>query len=282
MRLSYNMPALIMHMIQNQALDRQSGNLNRISSGCKINSAADNPTGLVQSENISIQVKSLETVTRNVQDGVSMLQSAEGGLNEITSMVQRVRQLTLQAGDGSFNDEDRQKIQGEIDQMLDGINEMANDTEFNGFKLLGQNKTISMTVGTNAGDDVNIPQIDLTNGSDSVVSDLYKIKTGGGKDILSGDTDSALSVIDSSLNKIVSLRSKYGALENRFTSSYDNMQELNEKMTDAYSSIRDSDMADEMMNYSKESIVIQASNAMIAQANKLPQDVLQIIQSFRK
>ncbi|OBR94981.1 MULTISPECIES: flagellin [Clostridium] len=282
MRLSYNMPALIMHMIQNQALDRQSGNLDRISSGCKINSAADNPTGLVQSENISIQVKSLETVTRNVQDGVSMLQSAEGGLNEITSMVQRVRQLTLQAGDGSFNDEDRQKIQGEIDQMLDGINEMANDTEFNGFKLLGQNKTISMTVGTNAGDDVNIPQIDLTNGSDSVVSDLYKIKTGGGKDVLSGDTDSALSVIDSSLNKIVSLRSKYGALENRFTSSYDNMQELNEKMTDAYSSIRDSDMADEMMNYSKESIVIQASNAMIAQANKLPQDVLQIIQSFRK
>ncbi|RMD04303.1 flagellin [Clostridium autoethanogenum] len=282
MRLNYNMPALIMHMIQNQALDRQSGNLNRISSGCKINSAADNPTGLVQSENISIQVKSLETVTRNVQDGVSMLQSAEGGLNEITSMVQRVRQLTLQAGDGSFNDGDRQKIQGEIDQMLDGINEMANDTEFNGFKLLGQNKTISMTVGTNAGDDVNIPQIDLTNGSDSVVSDLYKIKTGGGKDVLSGDTDSALSIIDSSLNKIVSLRSKYGALENRFTSSYDNIQELNEKMTDAYSSIRDSDMADEMMNYSKESIVIQASNAMIAQANKLPQDVLQIIQSFRK
>ncbi|AZV55957.1 flagellin [Clostridium sp. AWRP] len=282
MRLSYNMPALIMHMIQNQALNRQSGDLNRISSGCKINSAADNPTGLVQSENISIQVKSLETVTRNVQDGVSMLQSAEGGLNEITSMVQRVRQLTLQAGDGSFSDGDRQKIQGEIDQMLNGINEMANDTEFNGFKLLGQNKTISMTVGTNAGDDVNIPQIDLTNGPDSVVSDLYKIKTGGGKDVLSGDTDSALSVIDSSLNKIISLRSKYGALENRFTSSYDNMQELNQKMTDAYSSIRDSDMADEMMNYSKESIVIQASNAMIAQANKLPQDVLQIIQNFRK
>ncbi|AGY77311.1 flagellin [Clostridium autoethanogenum] len=282
MRLSYNMPALIMHMIQNQALDRQSGDLNRISSGCKINSAADNPTGLVQRENISIQVKSLETVTRNVQDGVSMLQSAEGGLNEITSMVQRVRQLTLQAGDGSFNDRDRQKIQGEIDQMLDGINEMANNTEFNGFKLLGQNKTISMTVGTNAGDDVNIPQIDLTNGSDGVISDLYKIKTDGGKDILSGDTDSALSIIDSSLNTIVSLRSKYGALENRFTSSYNNMQELNEKMTDAYSSISDSDMAEEMMNYSKESIVIQASNAMIAQANKLPQDVLQIIQNFRK
>ena len=282
MRLSYNMPALIMHMIQNQALDRQSGDLNRISSGCKINSAADNPTGLVQSENISIQVKSLETVTRNVQDGVSMLQNAESGLNEITSMVQRIRQLTVQAGDGSATPSDRQLIQGEIDQMLDGINETAQNTEFNGFKLLGQNKTISMTVGTNAGDDVNIPQIDLTNGSDSVVSDLYKIKTGGGKDILSGDNDSPLSIIDSSLNTIVSLRSKYGALENRFTSSYDNMQELNEKMTDAYSSIRDSDMAEEMMNYSKESIVIQASNAMINQANKLPQDVLQIIQNFRK
>ncbi|OAA83214.1 flagellin [Clostridium ljungdahlii] len=282
MRLNYNIPALIMHMVQNQALDRQSGDLNRISSGCKINSAADNPTGLVQSENVNIQVKSLETVTRNVQDGVSMLQSAEGGLNEITSMVQRVRQLTLQAGDGSFNDRDRQIIQGEIDQMLDGINETAQNTEFNGFKLLGETKTISMTVGTNAGDDVDIPQIDLANDGKGEISGLYKIKTGGGKDILSGDTDSALSIIDSSLNTIVSLRSKYGALENRFTSSYDNMQELNEKMTDAYSNITDSDMAEEMMNYSKESIVIQASNAMIAQANKLPQDVLQIIQNFRK
>ena len=282
MRLSYNMPALIMHMIQNQALDRQSGDLNRISSGCKISSAADNPTGLVQSENISIQLKSLETVTRNVQDGVSMLQTAEGGLNEITCMVQRVRQLTVQAGDGSTTPSDRQTIQGEIDQMLDGINETAKNTEFNGFKLLGETKTISMTVGTNAGDDVNIPQINLTNGEESEISDLYKIQTGGGKDILSGDTDSALSAIDSSLNTIVSLRSKYGALENRFTSSYDNMQELNEKMTDAYSSIRDSDMAEEIMNYSKEGIVIQASNAMISQANKLPQDVLQIIQNFGK
>ncbi|ADK14086.1 flagellin [Clostridium ljungdahlii] len=282
MRLNYNMPALIINMIQNQALDRQSGDLNRISSGCKINSAADNPTGLVQSENINIQVKSLETVTRNVQDGVSMLQSAEGGLNEITSMVQRIRQLTVQAGDGSNNPGDKQLIQGEIDEMLNGINETAQNTEFNGFKLLGQNQTISMTIGTNAGDNVNIPQIDLSNGANSVISDLYKIKTGGGKDILSGGNDSALNAIDSTLDKILSLRSKYGAFENRFTSSYDNMQELNEKMTDANSSIRDSDMAEEIMNYSKESIVIQASTAMIAQANKLPQDVLQIIQNFRK
>lgn len=282
MRLSYNMPALIMHMMQNQALNRQSGDLDRISSGCKINSAADNPTGLVQSENISIQVKSLETVTRNVQDGVSMLQSAEGGLNEITSMVQRIRQLAVQAGDGSTNSGDRQIIQNEIDQMLDGINETAQNTEFNGLKLLGQTKDISTTIGTNAKDDVKIPQKDLTNDENSEISDLYMIKTGGGKDILSGNIDNALNAVDSSLNKIVSLRSKYGALENRFTSSYDNMQELNEKMTDAYSSIRDSDMAEEIMSYSKEGIIIQASTAMINQANKLPQDVLQIIQNFGK
>ncbi|MEY7998720.1 flagellin [Clostridium sp. Mt-5] len=284
MRISYNMPALTMNLLQSQALNRQSGNSLRISSGYKLNSAKDNPSAMVQSQNIKLQIGGLQSAARNVQDGVSMLQTAEGGLQEITSMIQRVRQLTLQAGSGTTTESDRNVIQNEIDQMLDGISTMSDQTEFNGLKLLGQvspDKTLSMPIGANAGESADIPQLDLTNGADSAISDLYSIKSGNGKDILNGNTDDALGAIDKTLDKIVSFRSKYGALENRFETNYYNMQDLTNQMTDADSNLSDADMAEEITNYSKEDIIVQASNAMIAQANKLPQDVLKILENVR-
>ncbi|AND85288.1 flagellin [Clostridium tyrobutyricum] len=281
MRISYNMPALTMHLLQNQALNRQSGNSLRISSGYKVITAKDNPTALVQSENIRMQISGLQVASRNVQDGVSMLQTAEGGLQEITSMAQRIRQLSVQAGSGSVTDSDKQKIQGEIDQMIDGIDSIAKGTEFNGLKLLSQKNTLTMPVGANAGESVDIPQIDLSNSGDSSISSLYTIKSGGDNDILSGDIQDSLDTIDETINTIISTRSQYGALENRFESNYNNIQDLNEQMTSADSSIRDSDMGEEIMNYSKEDIIVQASNAMIAQANKLPQDILSILNNIK-
>ncbi|WP_039655750.1 flagellin [Clostridium tyrobutyricum] len=281
MRISYNMPALTMHLLQNQALNRQSGNSLRISSGYKVITAKDNPTALVQSENIRMQISGLQVASRNVQDGVSMLQTAEGGLQEITSMAQRIRQLSVQAGSGSVTDSDKQKIQGEIDQMIDGIDSIAKGTEFNGLKLLSQKNTLTMPVGANAGESVDIPQIDLSNSGDSSISSLYTIKSGGDNDILSGDIQDSLDTIDETINTIISTRSQYGALENRFESNYNNIQDLNEQMTSADSSIRDSDMGEEIMNYSKEDIIVQASNAMIAQANKLPQDILGILNNIK-
>ncbi|MHC6179366.1 flagellin N-terminal helical domain-containing protein [Clostridium sp. JNZ X4-2] len=282
MRISYNMPALTMNLLQSQALNRQSGDSLRISSGYKLNSAKDNPSAMVQSQNIKLQIGGLQSAARNVQDGVSMLQTAEGGLQEITSMIQRIRQLTLQAGSGTTTESDRNVIQNEIDQMLDGISTMADQTEFNGLKLLGQvspDKTLSMPIGANAGESADIPQLDLTNGAHSAISDLYSIKSGNGKDILNGNTDDALDAIDKTLNKIVSFRSKYGALENRFETNYYNIQDLTNQMADADSNLSDADIAEEITNYSKENIIVQASNAMIAQANKLPQDVLKILEN---
>ena len=125
MRISYNMPALTMNFLQNQALIRQSENSFRLSSGFKLNTARDNPSGIVQSQNLKLQIGGLQTAAKNVQDGVSMLQTAEGGLQEITGMIQRIRQLTLQAGSGTTTPSDRNVIQNEIDQMLDGISTMA-------------------------------------------------------------------------------------------------------------------------------------------------------------
>ncbi|HBC95881.1 MAG TPA: flagellin [Clostridium sp.] len=284
MRISYNMPALTMNFLQNQALIRQSENSFRLSSGFKLNTARDNPSGIVQSQNLKLQIGGLQTAAKNVQDGVSMLQTAEGGLQEITGMIQRIRQLTLQAGSGTTTPSDRNVIQNEIDQMLDGISTMADQTEFNGLKLLGQNggsKSISVSVGANAGENTDIPQLDLTNNENSDVADLYSIKRDKGKDILDGNVGDTLQAIDTTLTKVISFRSKYGSLENRFETNYYNMQDLTDQMIEADSSLSDADMAEEITDYSREGIIIEASNAMIAQANKLPQDVLRILENVK-
>ncbi|PRR86627.1 flagellin [Clostridium luticellarii] len=285
MRISYNMPALTMNFLQNQALSRQSGNSLRISSGLKLNSAKDNPSGMVQSQNMKLQIGGLQAAARNVQDGVSMLQTAEGGLQEITSMIQRIRQLTLQAGNGTTTPEDKSVIQNEIDQMLDGISSTADQTEFNGLKLLAQNgedKVLNMPTGANAGESTDIPQLDLTDSGQGDIPDLYSIRSGEGKDVLDGNIDDTLGTIDSTLSRIVSYRSKYGALENKFETSYYNMQNLTDQMISADSDLSDADIAEEITNYSKEGIIMEASTAMIAQANKLPQDVLKILENIRK
>ncbi|MCI1943667.1 flagellin [Clostridium luticellarii] len=285
MRISYNMPALILHQIQNKALERQSGNLLRISSGLKLNSAKDNPSGMVQSQNMKLQIGGLQAAARNVQDGVSMLQTAEGGLQEITSMIQRIRDLTMQAGNGTTTPEDRGVIQNEIDQMLDGISSTADQTEFNGLKLLAQNgkdKVLNMPTGANAGESTGIPQIDLTNSGQSDIPDLYSIRSDNDKNVLDGNIGDTLGAIDDTLDKVVSYRSKYGALENRFEANYDDMQEITDQLIGADSDLSDADVAEEILNYSKENIITEASNAMIAQANKLPQDVLRVLENVRK
>jgi flagellin len=288
MRLNYNIPALTMSFVQDKALKSQSSSLERISSGYKITSAKDDPSAFVQSENIRLQIGGLKAASRNAQDGVSMLQTAEGGMQEITSMVQRIRQLTVQAGDASLTDEDKAIIQNEIDQMLDGINDVANNTEFNTFKLLkssgedGKEKSINIQVGANSGESVTITQMDMTeSSSDSFIKGLYELRTGGENSILKGDIGNSLDAIDNAMNTITSIRSQYGALENRFQSSYENIQELKDEMTDADSSIRDADISKEIMNYSTQDIIVQASNAMIAQTNKLPQDILQILSTYK-
>ncbi|WP_446897160.1 flagellin [Clostridium sp. LBM24168] len=286
MRISYNMPALIMHRLQNKALGRQSANLLKISSGYKINSAKDNPSVLVRSENIRMQVGGLEAAAKNAQDGISMLQTAEGGLQEITSMIQRIRELTVQAGNGDTTEGDRKIIKNEIDQLLDGIDNMADSSEFNGLKLLSEEKTLEMPVGANPGETVKIPQVNLSkdadiNGAGSRIAEIYSIKDN--TDIVeNADIDTALGAIDNSLNEVISIRSKYGALENRFESTYDCIQDISQRMVGADSDLRDADVAEEMMNYTKESIIVDASNAMIVQANELPQDVLRVLETVKR
>ncbi|MGV8982720.1 flagellin, partial [Clostridium sp.] len=165
MRISKNIASLNIYKAYSQNLTKQSSSLGRISSGIKINSSKEDPNAIAQSERFRMQIRGLQMGARNTQDGVSMLQTAEGGLEGITSSLQRVRELLVQAG-GVKTPEDKEIIQKEIDQMLAGSDDMANNTEFNGVKLLAKTNTdsdvIEMVTGTNVGDKIDIPRYDLT------------------------------------------------------------------------------------------------------------------------
>lgn len=295
MRLSHNMASLNVYSAYSKALQKQSNAMSKISSGYKVNNAKDDPNVIAQSERMRMQVRGLQMAGQNAQDGVSMLQTAEGGLDGMTSMIQRVRELVVQSGSGANTVEDKKTIQNEIDQMIDGMDDIAKNTEFNGVKLLNpttQNQadktlTLKMPVGANAGENVEINLEKLTS-ADITVQDngvdikLEDLKGNGTYSIVNGNTlDTALKVVDGTLDKIVSVRSSYGALENRFEGSLQDINEISDRIDGADSNLRDADIAEEMMELSKNNILAEAGNAMMVQTNKFPQDVLQILQNVR-
>jgi flagellin len=280
MRLNHNMASLNIYKNQSKVLEKQSAALGRISSGYKVNKTKDSPNALAQSERLRMQIRGTQMASRNAQDGMSMLQSAEGALGSVNDMLVRIRELTVQAGSGANTTEDKATIQGEIDQMIKGINDIANNTEFNGVKLLaGEIDSLSMPVGANIGEVVNIDTFDLTSAGlkDSEGNLLADIKVAE-----EGGVDKALKTIDSVIDKVLSINSKYGALENRFESSYENLTEIGDKMQGAESSVRDADIAEEMMEFAKSNILIEAGTALMAQSNRLPQEVLRILENMRK
>ncbi|MCB2294294.1 flagellin [Clostridium algoriphilum] len=279
MIVNKNIASLNIYREYSKNITKQSSALQRISSGIKINSAKDNPNAIAQSERFQMQIRGLQMAGQNTQDGVSMLQTADGGAGEITSSLQRVRELLVQAG-GTTTDSDKEVIQKEINQMLDGADDMANNTEFNGVKLLagGANDgsvNIEMLTGANVGEKIDIPKFNLTTKGLNLKSEDGVVNV----DI--NNIDNSLKLVDSALHDITGARSKIGALENRFESTYNSTMEISEKVEFADSGIRDSDLAEEMMEYSKDDILIQAGNAMMAQSNKLPQDALRILENVR-
>jgi flagellin len=279
MRLNHNMSSLNIYKNQSKVLEKQSTALGRISSGYKINKTKDSPNALAQSERIRMQIRGTQMASRNAQDGTSMLQSAEGALGSVNDMLVRIRELTVQAGSGTNNTEDKATIQREIDQMIKGINDIANNTEFNGVKLLaGEKGSLSMPVGANIGEVVYIDTFDL---SSAGLKDSEGKLLSGIKVTEEGGVDKSLKTIDSVIDKVLSINSKYGALENRFESSYNNLTEIGDKMQGAESSIRDADIAEEMMEFAKSNILIEAGTALMAQSNRFPQDVLRILENMK-
>lgn len=290
MRLSHNTASLNVYRGYSKAVQKQSDAMNKISSGYKVNNAKDDPNVIAQSERMRMQIRGLQMAGKNAQDGVSMLQTAEGGLDSMTSMAQRIRELIVQAGNGANTEEDKKTIQNEIDQMIDGIDDIAKTTEFNGIKLLAEDKILEMPIGANAGESVKIPQFaltsdkvgtDMTNTLQSIRSANKNDGTIGANNIVDNSIDKALEIVDRSLDKIVSVRSKYGALENRFEGGLQDINEISDIMDGADSNLRDADIAVEMAELAKNNILAEAGNAMMVQTNKFPQDVLRILENVR-
>ncbi|MGH4125751.1 MAG: flagellin [Clostridium sp.] len=281
MRINKNIASLNVYRAYSKNLTKQSGALGRLSSGIKINSSKEDPNAMAQSERLRMQIRGLQMAARNTQDGISMIQTAEGGLEGITSSIQRVRELLVAAG-GATTPEDKETIQKEINQMLAGADDMANNTEFNGVKLLADDvpndnkgsRVIEMATGANVGEKIDIPKYNLTTIG-------LELKTETEVKVNVNDIDKSLELVDKALGVIISARSKFGALENRFESSYNSTIEIADKIQSAESGIRDADMAEEMMGFSKYNILIEAGNAMMAQSNKLPQDALRILENVR-
>ncbi len=274
MRLSHNLASLNIYKNYSKSLIAQSKAMKNISSGYKISSAKDDPNVIAQSEKIRMQIRGAQMASRNTQDTMSMLQTADGALDNMTSMLQRIRELTVQAGNGTYTPEDKATMQNEIEQLKAGYNDIAKNTEFNGNKLLSTAKTTETMVGPNSDEKIVIPFYDLTSGN------IPSISPDSLEDLdVTTDISKSLDIIDKTLDFVTKVRSKYGALENRLESTYNNMDELSEKMENADSQLVDADVAEEMINYSKASILSQAGIAMMVQSNKFPQEVLNSLAS---
>lgn len=248
--------------------------LQKLSSGYRINSAADDAAGLAISEKMKAQIAGLNQAQRNAQDGISLLQTAEGALNETHSILQRMRELVVQAGNGTNSDTDLDNIGKEITALQDEITRIAEQTQFNGKNLLdGTVSSITFQVGANSDQVIGLS---LTNmDAASLTVDASSVSVYSGTDASSVST--MLGLIDDAINAVSVQRGEFGALQNRLEHTINNLGTASENLTAAESRIRDVDMAQEMMEFTKDNILNQAATAMLAQANQQPQTVLQLL-----
>jgi flagellin len=285
MRLNQNMESLNVYRNYKKNLTVQAATLNRISTGSKINSAKDNPNKLGVSEGLRMQIRSLQMAEKNIQDGVSMMQTVDGALSTISESLIRIKELTVQAG-GVQNDSDLGIIQGEIDQLKEHIDYTVNNSEFNGVKLLNSEKVtnndypkyLNHMVGANTEEEINIPvfNVNTTMLIDSEGNSLKNI------DVTNiNELDKNLKVVDSAIESINSVRSRYGAIQNRMDTSAQNLNGSSFNLETAESRIRDSDIALEMAEYARTSILHESSIALMQQTNKFPQDVLRILENLK-
>ena len=285
MKLNSNLMSLSIYKNYSKTLVRQSNALKRISTGEKIISSKDNPHGLAKSELLRIQIRGIDVASKNLQDSTSMLQSADSAMENINSSLTRMKELSIQAG-GALSLSDREVIQQEIEELKSHIDTVANTAEFNGVKLLkaegvsdnNKPRQLINSSGANVGDMINIPLYNLS--LDILSSSQGKLL----KDVDITSTDnlgSSLETIDDISKSINSMRSKYGAIMGKAERISDNLSELNILNQGAESSIRDADIAEEMVKYSKEDILINASSALIAQSNKFPQEILRILENVK-
>src|SRR4051794_34010444 len=265
LRIQNNVEAFNAHRNLATVSAKVSESMERLSSGYRINRAADDAAGLAISEKMRAQIRGLAQSQRNSQDGISLVQTAEGALQTVHSMLQRVRELAVQYKNGTLSAGNQSAIQSEVYQLASEIERLGSSAEFNGIKLLSNNNTISFQVGANDGETIGVTTMSLGSVVNSLVFQLSATNT---QDI---------TEIDGAIDQISSQRAIFGAVQNRFEHSLSNIGIYQENLVAAESRIRDVDMAEETVNMTKNQILSQAGTAMLAQANQLPQNVLSLL-----
>ncbi len=307
MRINNNIPALNTHRMLNLNTNGLEKALEKLSSGKRINKAADDAAGLAISQKMEAQIRGLRQASRNALDGISLIQTAEGALNEVHAMLQRMRELAVQGANGVYAEDDLEAIANELKELTEQIDKIANDTEFNGIPLLQGNLSSDKVEDDGASGEID-PYLKLhigANKDQTIEIDMSEINIIVGDDeskglklidgvIIIKDNDSgfkvteeklkpemfekAIKIYDDAVAKVASHRSKLGAYQNRLEHTIKNLDNTAENLTSAKSRIEDADMAIEMSEFVKLSILQQAGTAMLSQANQLPQSVLQLLQ----
>jgi flagellin len=265
LRIQNNVEAMGAHRALLQSNDKLAKSMERLSSGYRINRAADDAAGLAISERMRAQINGVQQATRNAQDGISLVQTAEGSLDEVHSMLQRVRELAVQYKNGSLSTQDRAALQSEVNQLASEIERIGSSAEFNGIKVLNGATTMTFQIGANDSDSVSVGTISL---GASIGASVFA---------LSSTQNADLSEIDAAIDAVSEQRSTFGAVQNRFEHLMNGLSVYHENLVSSESRIRDVDMAEEMTQMTKYQILQQAGTSMLAQANQLPQSVLSLL-----
>jgi flagellin len=269
LRIQNNVEAFNAHRQLAGTGDKLSKAMERLSSGYRINRAADDAAGLAISEKLRAQIGGLAQAQRNAQDAISLVQTAEGAMAEVHSMLQRVRDLAVQYNNGTLSTSDKAAITAEVAQLSNQIGAIAANTKFNGINLLSGGSAISFQIGAEDGQTISVAARELM-GSGST----YDVDTA----VFNFGSAITLASIDTAISNVAAARSSFGAVQNRLDHTLNSLATYQENLTASESRIRDVDMAAEMVNFTKLNILQQAGTSMLAQANQAPQSVLSLLQ----
>ena len=268
LRINQNVAALNAYRNLSASNTALGKSLEKLSSGFRINRAADDAAGLVKSENLRAEIRGSQQAVRNAQDGVSFVQTAEGALNEVHSILQRMRELAVDAANTATTDGVAQ--QAEVAELLKEINAIGSDTTFAGMTVF-TDTDLDFQVGANAGDTITISTNLALTTADVFGSSVASVD-------VSSNAASALASIDGAIDAVSTVRGQLGATQNRFEHTISNLNVAIENLTASESRVRDADMALEMASFTRNQIMVQAGTAMLAQANAVPSNVLALLQ----
>lgn len=288
MIVNHNLNAMNSHRQLGINSTNLAKNTEKLSSGQRINRAADDAAGLAISETMRNQIKGLNQASRNSQDGISLIQTAEGALQETHEMLKRMRELTVQGSNGTYSSTDREKVAQELRQLTQEINDITDRTEFNGKKLLNGSLSVSdagqtmlLQIGANQSQvidfNIKIMTMDSLAGVASASGLIVGLMSGTANQVSTASSAIAISYIDKAIKAVSNERAKLGSVQNRLEHTIKNLDVSAENLQASESRIRDTDMAKEMMEFTKTNVLNQAAQSMISQANQLPNQVLSLL-----